>query len=242
MCNHSFCKACLKQYLLTSLDNSSAMDCIACAGFKCQCLFSDESVMQLLDKKMQAKYQQLISRSFVQNNRYLRWCIAPNCHNAIKISDIASESAGVTCDCGIHEFCFKCAQEVHDLIPCKIMKSWSEIKAANLETATYIANYTKQCTKCFTEIEKNGGEFLHFQALSWCDADVFLYLGCNHMTCKNCHFEFCWICLKSWSQHQFCTATESKGIKTSNMRRLVDCNTKFATMTQSIKVKLYILF
>lgn len=40
---------------------------------------------------------------------------------------------------------------------------------------------TKQCPECRKPIEKNQ--------------------GCNHMTCKICNYEFCWLCLGKWSEH-----------------------------------------
>ena len=45
-----------------------------------------------------------------------------------------------------------------------------------------IAN-TKQCPKpaCGKPIEKNQ--------------------GCNHMTCSQCRYEFCWMCMGPWSEH-----------------------------------------
>lgn len=40
---------------------------------------------------------------------------------------------------------------------------------------------TKKCPKCKASTEKNE--------------------GCNHMTCKRCRHEYCWICMQPWSLH-----------------------------------------
>ena len=39
----------------------------------------------------------------------------------------------------------------------------------------------QDCPKCSSTIEKNG--------------------GCNHMTCRQCKHEFCWVCRGAWSLH-----------------------------------------
>lgn len=205
----------MKRYLMTTLDNNASMDCITCAGFQCNGLLSDETVMKLLDSDMQKKYQQLISRSFVENNRQIRWCISPKCSRAVKVS--VGNQPAVLCKCGAR-FCFQCSSEIHDLISCKLVRDFTNEKAANLDTAQYLAQFTKQCPRCFTEIEKNG--------------------GCNHMTCRRCRHDFCWLCLGNYHNHNqmVCVAPEAHRYSESNLRRLVDCSTKHSNMTQSIKL------
>lgn len=44
----------------------------------------------------------------------------------------------------------------------------------------WIEEHTKKCPNCNEPIEKNG--------------------GCNHMTCKSCSYDFCWICSEKWSK------------------------------------------
>jgi len=39
----------------------------------------------------------------------------------------------------------------------------------------------QECPKCNATIEKDG--------------------GCNHMVCKRCKFDFCWVCLTAWEPH-----------------------------------------
>jgi len=52
------------------------------------------------------------------------------------------------------------------------------------ETANWIVANTKPCPRCKTAIEKNE--------------------GCNHMTCRKCTHEFCWLCFANWSGHTAC--------------------------------------
>jgi len=49
------------------------------------------------------------------------------------------------------------------------------------ENITWILANTKNCPKCQKPIEKNQ--------------------GCNHMTCKMCANEFCWLCMGTWKEH-----------------------------------------
>jgi len=49
------------------------------------------------------------------------------------------------------------------------------------ETGHWVSANTKDCPRCHVAVEKNG--------------------GCNHMTCRQCTYEWCWLCLKLWKGH-----------------------------------------
>lgn len=57
----------------------------------------------------------------------------------------------------------------------------SNSKIHGLLDENWILHKTKKCPNCQTDIEKNA--------------------GCNHMSCKMCSHEFCWLCLKNWNGH-----------------------------------------
>jgi len=48
-------------------------------------------------------------------------------------------------------------------------------------TTEWIQKNSKPCPRCLINIEK-----VH---------------GCMHMTCRSCNFEFCWICMGDWAEH-----------------------------------------
>ena len=107
---------------------------------------------------------------------------------------------GATCLCE-HRFCFKCnASPPHDPASCKMMEDWKELintyigmekhkmtvageitGANDLASEIWLRANTKNCPKCKVKIQKND--------------------GCNHMTCKHCTHEFCWICMGPWKEH-----------------------------------------
>ncbi|QPG73077.1 hypothetical protein FOA43_000382 [Brettanomyces nanus] len=80
-----------------------------------------------------------------------------------------------------HEFCYNCLKEDHSPCPCAIVKKWERKCKDDSETAHWIVANTKDCPKCSSPIEKNG--------------------GCNHMVCRSCQHQFCWVCLKDWACH-----------------------------------------
>lgn len=212
-CGQKICKNCFKIYLHTTIYQNFSLDCIRCPCFECNHLLSDNLVLDKIDADMKSKYQQLITNGFVQNSRLIKWCTSVECERAIKVS--VTNQPAVRCECGSY-FCFQCLQEIHDLIPCKLLKDFADVKAAHLETASWLVSNTKLCPRCQVNIEKIG--------------------GCNHITCSFCHFEFCWICCSDWNIHIQCVASQAVILNSSQMRRLVDCNTKHQTMVQSIKL------
>ena len=50
------------------------------------------------DASVRGKYRYLITNSFVQANRTLKWCPSPGCGNAVMATD--REEQGVRCHCG----------------------------------------------------------------------------------------------------------------------------------------------
>lgn len=108
----------------------------------------------------------------------MRWCPRPGC-------DFCAENVGqsgneVQCPCGFL-FCFKCGGPGHRPCNCKQVETWNKKNKDESENVTWILANTKPCTKCTKPIEKNQ--------------------GCNHMTCRQCGHEFCWMCMKDWKEH-----------------------------------------
>jgi ariadne-1 len=64
-----------------------------------------------------------------------------------------------------------------------MFKKWQIKNSSESENLIWIIANTKMCpnSKCGRPIEKS--------------------TGCNHMTCKVCSHEFCWLCMGKWSEH-----------------------------------------
>ncbi|KAK3604434.1 hypothetical protein CHS0354_013834 [Potamilus streckersoni] len=180
-CGHKFCLECWCEYLTSKIIDEGMGQTISCAAYDCDILVDDVTVMKLIhDPKVKLKYQQIITNSFVECNRLLRWCPAPDCGHAVKVAHY--DTKPVTCKCG-HTFCFACGENWHDPVKCVWLRKWIKKCDDDSETSNWIAANTKECPKCHVTIEKDG--------------------GCNHMICKNqnCKADFCWVCLGPWEPH-----------------------------------------
>ncbi|KAI4962728.1 hypothetical protein ZWY2020_025877, partial [Hordeum vulgare] len=87
-------------------------------------------------------------------------------------------SYDVNCNCS-YGFCWN---EAHRPVDCATVSKWILKNSAESENMNWILANSKPCPKCKRPIEKNQ--------------------GCMHITCTPpCKFEFCWLCLGSWSEH-----------------------------------------
>ncbi|CAF1306961.1 unnamed protein product [Rotaria magnacalcarata] len=180
-CGHIFCTDCWRHYLTTKIIDEGIGQTIPCPA-KCDILEDDRTALALIEiPAVRRNYQHLITNSFVECNRNMRWCPGNNCTNAIKAS--YCDVAMVTCTTCKTSFCFQCGQSGHEPIKCKWLKRWQKKCHDDSETSNWISANTKECPKCHATIEKNG--------------------GCNNLICKNqsCKYEFCWICLGPWEPH-----------------------------------------
>jgi len=70
----------------------------------------------------------------------------------------------------------------HYPFTCQENKFWfMENNVQFKEDYLWISENCKKCPKCRWNIEKNE--------------------GCNHMTCRLCQHQFCWLCFQDWGKH-----------------------------------------
>ncbi|RLN77091.1 hypothetical protein BBJ28_00026862, partial [Nothophytophthora sp. Chile5] len=142
---------------------------------------SDVVFKQITGEEDFRKFSRYLLRSYVDINKGVKWCPSPGCNKAISS---AGGLSSVTCSCGC-VFCLRCGEEAHAPVTCEQLAAWQEKCRNESETANWILANTKKCPKCAVRIEKNQ--------------------GCNHMTCRSCNYEFCWvrtaICMESWEKH-----------------------------------------
>ncbi|KAJ5544799.1 Zinc finger C6HC-type [Penicillium sp. DV-2018c] len=183
-CGHRFCVDCYRQYLGQKIKEEGEAARIQCPGDGCNRIVDHKSLELLVAEDLQERYHELLTRTYVDDKENLKWCPAPNCEYAIdcgvKSRDLRRIVPTVQCACK-HEFCFGCTLNDHQPAPCKLVKMWLQKCEDDSETANWISANTKECAKCNSTIEKNG--------------------GCNHMTCRKCKYEFCWMCMGLWSEH-----------------------------------------
>ncbi|KAF2835043.1 hypothetical protein M501DRAFT_942842 [Patellaria atrata CBS 101060] len=183
-CGHRFCVNCYRTYLASKIRDEGEAARIKCPGEGCERIVDSKSLKLLVTEDLKDRYHELLTRTYVDDMNNLKWCPAPDCTYAVecgvKQKDLTKIVPTVTCSCG-HHFCFGCSLNDHQPAPCMLVKKWMKKCEDDSETANWISANTKECPKCHSTIEKNG--------------------GCNHMTCRKCRHEFCWMCMGVWSEH-----------------------------------------
>ena len=173
-CRHYFCIDCWIDYLTEKITNANVSK-ILCMQHGCSTILEEKFI-----KKILAGNQDLIDKydKFSQRKKMLEQS------DKIRFCPIPDcegyaekkgKNKNVKCNFG-HEFCFQCGGKPHGKKKCEdIMdKEFEEWRKKRI---------VKRCPSCRMWTEKNE--------------------GCNHMTCVECKFQWCWLCQKPYNSNHF---------------------------------------
>lgn len=228
-CTHAFCTDCLTGQIKAAVDNGPACISISCLAHKCKTTLPRPIIESVLktdtaDADTLRKYHSHVIRDFITNygrkglaNQRLIFCVNPECNKVAVIPYGCSDDIA-HCPCGT-DTCVQCGTEAHSPCTCTNIKNWTLKSSDEGETIKWLAVNTKACPKCNVNIEKNQ--------------------GCNHMTCKKCRHEFCWICFADWRNHTYnCAAAPTLHTDTSATRNELAHYAKYYTAYQAHTISL----
>lgn len=165
-CEHKFCSDCWASFIRSKIREEGESS-IGCMAPDCTLIAPDSFIELALpgDDETIKRQQGLIVRHFVGYNRNLKFCPYPSCSYAVSCPAASSKSALTTIvpivHCGAtsdHVFCFGCSIDSdHRPVICSVAKLWLKKCQDDSETANWIKSNTKECSKCQSTIEKNGG-------------------------------------------------------------------------------------
>ena len=185
VCGHVFCLECFEAYLKESIREGPACLTKTCPKSPCKEIVGPSLFRKYLYEKNKndfIRYEKFLVDNLVLSSHTLKWCPGKDCKQAIDLEAskiVKFSQKNIKCDCGC-TFCLACEKEAHMPAKCEQFTNWLTLimgKNAKVDEL-WMKIHTKKCPQCKVNIEKNQ--------------------GCMHMTCKNCTYEFCWLCLGDW--------------------------------------------
>ncbi|KAF9043308.1 hypothetical protein BJ165DRAFT_1484114 [Panaeolus papilionaceus] len=174
VCGHTYCKACLKHFLVSAADGSSFP--ITCVGGANTCRWPI-SIPVIRSFLVRQTFNTLVESAFrvymEKNSNKFKYCTTADCK---QIYRHGGDSGDVQCPSCFAAFCPKC-DEPHEDMTCA---QWRAHKDPDGEHEGLGSLGFKRCPKCKVWADK---------------AD-----GCNHMTCAMCKTHFCWVCLEMFQK------------------------------------------
>ena len=211
-CKHYFCADCWSEYLKEKINNANVYK-ISCMEHKCGYVLEEKFIKSIIGSD---------NALLDKYNKFLSRKKLMDSNKKIKFCPMPDcdgyaekkKSKYVKCNFG-HEFCFECLQKPHGKKKCAkvIDEGFEEWKSHTL---------VKRCPYCKFWTEKNE--------------------GCNHMTCSQCNFQWCWVCEKECvaGHYEFgsCKGLHFETVKSNEMaKQLLRDNCDFCCVISWILTK-----
>ncbi|CAB4446348.1 unnamed protein product [Rhizophagus irregularis] len=170
-CTHHavICAECVNEYIKGQIDSKNILE-FKCPMNDCNEIMKRHDVKNFTTNDIFKEYDELTYNIVIQRDPDFRWCKA-RC-GVGQIHTGKDISPIIICyNCGVKS-CYTHDVTWHEDQTCE------EYDENMKKPDEYLSQNTKKCPKCSLSIEKNE--------------------GCDHMTCDNCRYEFCWSCLREY--------------------------------------------
>ena len=186
LCGKSFCVYCWTNYFTEKINNK-ILD-IKCMNNKCNVELNKDFIEEIIknDNNLSKKYKLFNDRILILNNKNYIPCPFPDCEGyAIKENQEQynfNNKNYMKC-INDHIFCNKCKTIAHGEKNCSENNIFEKEIFIFSRKETNEAKELKQCPNCHILIYRNE--------------------GCNHIICKNCNYQFCWLCLRKYEPNHY---------------------------------------
>jgi hypothetical protein len=173
-CSHDCCLRCLKNMLKISIEEKSTM-LMRCPDENCRSRIKRNDIKTFSDNHDDyTLFKKIKKRERIAKNPDAIFCPTPDC---AEIFLKEAHQQYISCSACTITYCSHCQLQHTDIVSCK--EARISKKKADKKSDQWKKIYTKPCPQCTMPIEKDG--------------------GCKHMVCSQCKYNFCWNCLKQYS-------------------------------------------
>ncbi|CEG41344.1 ibr domain containing protein [Plasmopara halstedii] len=179
-CRHRFCADCIRKYIKMKIKTRQVdEDELVCPVLDCKLSVKEEDIKRIVGSEETSIYRSVLKRKRDEKNPSARWCPRPGCDELI----ICESANDFTCPKCQTVGCFRCRNYAHRFWFCRGIEDDKSYLAWEDSVGKHKA--LRSCPHCHMRIWKNE--------------------GCNHMTCTQCRYEFCWVCESKWdASHYAC--------------------------------------
>lgn len=148
---------------------------IPCPDHECENEITEAEIKNLISDINYEKYQIFKRNNELSNNPFVRWCPQPDC-TGFDLGNISKDH--LTCPVCSFEYCYYCGEPWHTANKCK-QKYDRDLDDWGKK------NNLRFCTNCRIKVEKT--------------------MGCDHMVCTRCGFQWCWLCGEQYNHDHMST-------------------------------------
>lgn len=176
-CRHeaNVCKPCVSASITSQLD-TKVWTRIDCPISGCDELLEYGDIQAFADPQIFARYFEFTFQAAQADSNFQR-CRTPGCNSG---QQCFPEDTIMHCRECRHSTCITCDTEMHHGVSCaeKSAERQTTQQSGELATTKYLEKRAKKCPGCSAPTVKTG--------------------GCDHIRCKSCRHEYCWLCLADY--------------------------------------------